>query len=633
MKRLLKKLSCTFGVAMMLTVVSGAFPFVAEAKEQTVDIDGLVYEFGKKSEYEIDSSEPSDNADMEFRIGTLSINGDIQRSYDKNGIKAYEIADDGTFSLDFKYIDTLKKAGEDSWHLIEDGDDVVNGIELSDDIDYGALILQTSLDGEKWVTINTTVNITDNKTFGKDQINNVQLSNGCYYRIIAAFEAEKRTKDYSWSFKEFYKTDDYSTKKIAQVYEFYASYKDIDTTPTGEKYYFYAGAKNASYTVGTKKNNYAGSQTITKDDPHYGWDLGYFCLSGYTDKGDSEDVYLKKVGDKVRLTFHLDQNINKLNGNSDLKIESDKNGSDEEFKVPAHNMKHGELIIRHTDSENVTEEVKYSDYLAALASPGADTAIQLFEEGDYEVHLDYAITDYDGWDSTTYYQTSFKFKIRNANCMVYIFDSKSGAELNNGDVTENGFRIDTAKSSYPKLQVKKEILNNTENGLVEDTRFNGAASDGETFTDEGIYTIKAFNRYDDKLEPAVKTIYVGNNNILTAYTKNLNSSKHYEISELNALVDKGYTITDDGDIIEPVVETTTADITTSSPEATSSKSDIVTTTTTMTETATSNAANSTTASVKKNESKSVLPIVGGSIGVVALGGIIATTLRKKKNDE
>ena len=294
---------------MMLTVVLGAFPFVAEAKEQTVDIDGLVYEFGKKSEYEIDSSEPSDNADKEFRIGTLSINGDIQRSYDKNGIKAYEIADDGTFSLDFKYIDTLKKAGEDSWHLIEDGDDVVNGIELSDDIDYGALILQTSLDGEKWVTINTTVNITDNKTFEKDQINNVQLSNGCYYRIIAAFEAEKRTKDYSWSFKEFYKTDDYSTKKIAQVYEFYASYKDIDTTPTGEKYYFYAGAKNASYTVGTKKNNYAGSQTITKDDPHYGWDLGYFCLSGYTDKGDSEDVYLKKVGNKVKLTFHLDQDL------------------------------------------------------------------------------------------------------------------------------------------------------------------------------------------------------------------------------------------------------------------------------------------------------------------------------------
>lgn len=600
---------------MMLTVVSGAFPFVAEAKEQTVDIDGIVYEFGKKSEYEIDSSEPSDNADKEFRIGTLSINGDIQRSYDKNGIKAYEIADYGTFSLDFKYIDTLKKAGEDSWHLIEDGDDVVNGIELSDDIDYGALILQTSLDGEKWVTINTTVNITDNKTFEKDQINNVQLSNGCYYRIIAAFEAEKRTKDYSWSFKEFYKTDDYSTKKIAQVYEFYASYKDIDTTPTGEKYYFYAGAKNASYTVGTKKNNYAGSQTITKDDPHYGWDLGYFCLSGYTDKGDSEDVYLKKVGNKVKLTFHLDQDIKKLNGNSDFKIESDKNGSDEEFKVPAHNMKHGELIIRHTDSENVAEEVKYSDYLAALASPGADTAIQLFEEGDYEVHLDYAITDYDGWDSTTYYQTSFKFKIRNANCMVYIFDSKSGTELNNGDVTENGFRIDAAKSSYPKLQVKKEILNNTENGLVEDTRFNGVASDGETFTDEGIYTIKAFNRYDDKLEPAVKTMYVGSNNILTAYTKNLNSSKHYEISELNALVDKGYTITDDGDIIEPVVETTTADITTSSPEATS------------------DAANSTTASVKKNESKSVLLIVGGGIGVVALGGIIATVLRKKKNDE
>ena len=50
----------------------------------------------------------------------------------------------------------------------------------------------------------------------------------------------------------------------------------------------------------------------------------------------------------------------------------------------------------------------------------------------------------------------------------------------------------------------------------------------------------------------------------------------------------------------------------------------------MTETATSDAANSTTASVKKNESKSVLPIVGGGIGVVALGGIVVAALSKKK---
>ena len=31
----------------------------------------------------------------------------------------------------------------------------------------------------------------------------------------------------------------------------------------------------------------------------------------------------------------------------------------------------------------------------------------LFEEGDYEVHLDYAINDKKGLDSKTYYRTSF----------------------------------------------------------------------------------------------------------------------------------------------------------------------------------------------------------------------------------
>lgn len=623
MKKILKKLSCALGTVMAFTVILSTIPFVAEAKDQSIAINGDIYEFGKKSEYEVDSSSPSTGVDTSIRLGNLSINGDVQKIYEKNGISAYEIADGAVFSLDFKYISSLKDAGKDDWHLIEDGKDVVNGSELDDDIDYGALILQTSFDGNKWVDCKSYVNISDDKEFGDEQINNIQLANGCYYRVIAAYEVEKRTKENRF-------VDDYDTKKIAQVYTFYASYKTIDTAPTGEKFFFYAGAKNATYTVKTKKNNYAGSETISKDDPHYGWDLGYFCLSGYTDKGDSDDVYLKKVGNKVKLTFQLlQEDISKLDGNSDWKIASDKNGSDEEFKVPSHNMKHGELIIRHTDSENVTKEAKYSDFLAALASPGADTAIQLFEEGDYEVHLDYAITDYDGWDTTTYYQTSFKFKIRNANCMVYIFDSKSGAELSNGDVTENGFRIDTAKSSYPKLQVKKEILNNTKSGLVEDTRSNGAASDGETYTDEGIYTIKAFNRYDDKLEPAVKTIYVGSNNILTAYTKHLNTSEQYTIAQLNNMIDEGYTITDDGDIIEPVIETTT--ITTPTPETTTTKSEVTTVATT-TEQVTNEVSSETTASVppENNTKKSVLPIAGGGVGALALCGIVAATLKKKK---
>ena len=76
-------------------------------------------------------------------------------------------------------------------------------------------------------------------------------------------------------------------------------------------------------------------------------------------------------------------------------------------------MRHGELIVKYTDETGQSRITEYSNYLEALASPGADTTIKLFEEGDYEIHLDYAIEDQDGINSTTYYRTSFSFKIRN----------------------------------------------------------------------------------------------------------------------------------------------------------------------------------------------------------------------------
>ena len=86
---------------------------------------------------------------------------------------------------------------------------------------------------------------------------------------------------------------------------------------------------------------------------------------------------------------------------------------------------------------------------------------------------------------------------------------------------------------------------------MEDTRFNRTAKDGEIFKEEGIYTLTAYNRYDDKLEPAVKTIYIGNNNLLTAYTKHLTMPDKYTIEELNNYVSNGYVINDSGELVEP----------------------------------------------------------------------------------
>lgn len=226
-------------------------------------------------------------------------------------------------------------------------------------------------------------------------------------------------------------------------------------------------------------------------------------------------------------------------------------------KVPCQyqktNFGKGALIIKYTDSQHKDEDpVIYTDYLSALKE-GADTKVELFEEGDYEVALDYEIKNNPRKigpvsiiPTYTNYRISFKFSVRNGNCMVYPFDVSTGEELTNTAITENGFKLDLAKSRYLEVNVKKEVLKEGANGLTEDTRFNKPAKEGDEYTEEGVYTITVKNKYTD--QETTKQIYVGTNDILKAYVTTGKS-----ISEIEQLIDEGATIEDDGTITKASV--------------------------------------------------------------------------------
>ena len=274
-------------------------------------------------------------------------------------------------------------------------------------------------------------------------------------------------------------------------------------------------------------DGYSEKNEIDIDDPHYNWKLGEFYVGGFTrviDEKSGSPIFLKNVGDKVKLSFILNQDIDKLNGNDELSIEQDENGYDEHFGIPKTDFGKGMLVIRHTNYQNKTEEpVLHKNYLESVKVK-ADTEVELCEEGDYEVALDYEIDVDNGiqfWKQGTYdYRIYFKFSVRNGNCMVYPFDTVNKNELTNTSVTENGFYLDLAKSKYLDINVKKEVLKEGAEGLVEDTRFNMPASDGESYTDEGVYTITAKNRYTN--QTTTKIIYVGTNDLLKAHvTTNL----------------------------------------------------------------------------------------------------------------
>ena len=303
---------------------------------------------------------------------------------------------------------------------------------------------------------------------------------------------------------------------------------------------------------------YGKNKELKNSDVHYGWELGQFCISGFTRTTKDENgnpVFLKTVGDKVQLTFALKQNIQGLNDDESLVIAEDTNGYDEYFGITKNertNFGEGTLLVKYTDYQNKTSFVEpYTNYLKGVEK-GATTEILFYEEGDYEIALDYEIQK-KNWgplpDGFTHYQMLIKFSVRNGNCMVYPFDVETGSELVNTSFTENGFFLDLAKSRYLTIDVKKQNYVEADGKLAEDIRFNKAATDGERFTDPGIYIITVRNLYTNA--ETEKKIYVGTDPVLKAYV-----TTGKDIDYIKEMLAEGATIEDDGTITLPVSEIT-----------------------------------------------------------------------------
>lgn len=511
---------------------------VAYASNTSLPVSANVYDLDKDSHYVIGEASPSASS----TIGVLSVDGAVKASGEVNLFPAYEVSNCNA-AFTYKISSGALNRTEEEWHLIEDKTKKVNGLTLDSDILSGALILQTSLDGVNWTDdiLMSDIFAEDADMDGFYTTKDVQLQNGCYYRVVIAYKMERRLED---SKVLFVTTKNYEYKQVAEVYEFYAFCETDDTSPDAKP------RKELGSKINTGKDNgFSGNEPIDKDDPHFNWDIGYFYINGYTRETVDGDipVFLKNVGDKVTLWFHLSEDITKLHGNEHLSISEDTNGYDMALEVEQTNFEHGTLIIKYTDSEGKSQEpIIYTDYLAANARTGANTKVQLFEEGDYVVSLDYEIKSMGGVfnavASYTNYKIMFEFSIRNGNCMVYPFDSLTGAELADNAITENGFKLDMAKSKYLTIDVQRSILVvGTDGYLTEDVRFNRPAKDGEVYTIEGIYTFTVKNLYTG--ENTTKTIYVGSNSYLRAL-----SATEISIAELNTEIEKGAIVHEDGTI-------------------------------------------------------------------------------------
>lgn len=132
-----------------------------------------------------------------------------------------------------------------------------------------------------------------------------------------------------------------------------------------ESVYYIGSAVNAGLDTG-----YSESAEFSRDDWHFGWELGRFSITGYTsmtEDGQGRPVFLKTAGDEIKLSFKLNQDIDALNGSENLSINADADGYNQHFGIDRTDFGRGTLIIRQTNYQNATSEPQvYTDYLEGI---------------------------------------------------------------------------------------------------------------------------------------------------------------------------------------------------------------------------------------------------------------------------
>lgn len=251
-----------------------------------------------------------------------------------------------------------------------------------------------------------------------------------------------------------------------------------------------------------KDNGFAERNIIGKNDPHSGWSLGHFTISGFSAKEKDESgnwIFYRVLGesgeeydDNIVLQFDLKEDIDALHGQTTLTIGDDTETFDQEFNYRGDPFGRGTLLIQHEKPDgSIGETLQHANYLDAKESINANSSLELNEEGDYRIALDYEIVSKGALNRPTNYRIYLTFKVRNGNCTVFAFDLDNNMELENGAITETGFKLAFAESHYLKVFIKHERLSYGVDDYYLNTSFNGFAKEGIPYTEPGLYTITA----------------------------------------------------------------------------------------------------------------------------------------------
>ena len=181
-----------------------------------------------------------------------------------------------------------------------------------------------------------------------------------------------------------------------------------------ERYYI----KTTTFDAGLDEG-YAPRKPIKKDNPHYGWDIGRFYLTGFRSYTviDGVPVFYKYIEQSMYLHFQIEKDIERLDTKGLLSISDIYFGYDADFGIPYGSFKRGALFVQrtahHTGEKDKVRE--FYDFLGAMSNGFNTSFLQIDYNGIYDVALDYTIEeskrkdshDKQYWD----FKVPFRFKV------------------------------------------------------------------------------------------------------------------------------------------------------------------------------------------------------------------------------
>ena len=190
------KKNCIITIASVLILVLFIGTIRVHAKNSTEKIQGLLYEYDKKGDYEIpekDSSTKINSSGTEF--GSFTLEGDITKTKDvKSGYVSYEV-NNGNVTIKYDIKKNYQKESDTKRYVTEDKSKNVNGEKLDSKIGTGAIILQTSFDAVDWFSDVSLCNVGSEETKYTGKIStshNIQQQKGCYYRVLVAYATNQK---------------------------------------------------------------------------------------------------------------------------------------------------------------------------------------------------------------------------------------------------------------------------------------------------------------------------------------------------------------------------------------------------------------------------------------------------------